>query len=307
MNEARYREAERRLWESVGAKPIERHLHLPRTGGSVRVQEVGEGPAVVFMHGVSNAGSSWAPLVAGLAGFRCILLDRPGCGLSEPLTNGFENMEKLDAFADTLIVDVLDALLLARAHVASTSYGGYFALRAAAAHPERIDRIVEFGWMFGAPSARWPFIMRLGAVPVVGRLVARIPPNERAVRMIFKQIGLGQALKAGRISQEATDWFLSLLRDTETMRNEIKAAPRVVFLRAMNDRLLLPASLLAGIHTSVRFLWGEEDPFGTPDIARQFVEQLPQAELEFMPGAGHAVWMDDPAYAAATTIRFFKQ
>ena len=45
----------------------------------------GEGPAVVFIHGASNGGSSWASLVARLDGFRCIMLDRPGCGLSDPL------------------------------------------------------------------------------------------------------------------------------------------------------------------------------------------------------------------------------
>ena len=62
MNEARYREAERRLWESVGVTPTEQQLRLERTGVTVRVQEAGDGPAVVFVHGLSNSGVSWAPL-----------------------------------------------------------------------------------------------------------------------------------------------------------------------------------------------------------------------------------------------------
>jgi 2-hydroxy-6-oxonona-2,4-dienedioate hydrolase len=305
VNEARYREAERRLWESVGVEPIEQRVHLGRTGLTIRVQEVGRGPAVVLVHGASNSGSSWAPLVARLDGFRCLMLDRPGCGLSDPLVTGLDDVERLGAFADGLIVDLLDALGLDDAHVVATSFGGYIALRTAAAHPDRIGRMVEFGWTIGAPIARLPVIMRLAGVPVVGRLLAAVPPNERAVRAMFRHIGLRQALDAGRVSQEMLDCYLALLRDTDTMRNEIRAGPRLLRpLRGMDDRVLLSPTLLAKIDTPLHFLWGEEDPFGGAEIARRFVAQLPNAELELVPGAGHAVWIDDPDRAATTTRRF---
>ncbi len=305
MNEVRYREAERRLWESVGVSPTERRLHLGRTGVTVRVQEVGQGPPVVFVHGASNSGSSWAQLVARLDGFRCVLLDRPGCGLSDPLAAGFDDVERLGAFADALIVDVLDAMDLDSAHVVATSFGGYMALHAAAAHPDRIDHVMEFGWTVGAPIARTPLLMRLSSVPIVGRLGAAMPLNARAVRAVLRQAGLRQALQAGRFSQEMLDAYLALLRDTDTMRNEIKTGPRIMTpLRGMNESVLLPVSLLAKIHAPVFFLWGEEDPFGGADTARQFVKHLPNAELELMPGAGHAVWVDDPDHAAKTTRRF---
>src|SRR5216684_2208051 len=100
MNEVRYREAERRLWDSLGVTPTEQRLHLDRIGTTVRVQEMGEGPAVVFVHGGSTSGASWAPLVARLDGFRCVVLDRPGCGLSDPLVTGFDDVERLGTFAD---------------------------------------------------------------------------------------------------------------------------------------------------------------------------------------------------------------
>ena len=260
---------------------------------------------MLFVHGASNSGSSWASLVARLSGFRCVLLDRPGCGLSDPLVEGLNDIEGIEAYADTMIPDVLDALGLASAHVAATSYGGYFALRAAAAHPDRIDRMVEFGWTIGAPMANVPLVMRLGSVPLLGRMMARVPPNERAVRMLLRQIGLRQALESGRFTQEAIDWYLALLRDTHTMRNDIRASPRVILpIRGMNERVLLSASLLANIRTPTHFLWGEQDPNGGADIARQFVGLLPNAELELMPGVGHAPWMDDPDHAAITTRRF---
>lgn len=308
VNEVRYRDVERRLWESVGVTPTEQHVHLSHAGVTIRAQEVGSGPSVVFVHGVANAGASWASLVCRLDGFRCIVIDRPGCGLSDPLVTGFDDVGRLAAFGDTLIVDVLDALGLESAHVVATSFGGYMALRGAAAHPDRIGRVVELGWTIGAPIARTPFVMRLASAPVVGRMLAAVPPNERMVRTIFRSIGLRAALDAGRITQPMLDWFLSMLRDTDTMRNELAAGPRILTpIRGINDSILLPHSLLAKIHTPVQFLWGDEDPMGGADIANAFVAHLPNAELELMAGAGHAVWMDDADHAAKTTRAFLER
>ena len=305
MNEVRYREAERRLWESVGVAPTEKRVQLGRTNITVRVQELGQGPAVVLLHGTSNSGASWAPLVARLDGFRCVMLDRPGCGLSDPLTTRFDDLERLGSFADTLVVDLLNAMGLDDTHLVATSFGGYLAFRTAAAHPDRIGRIVEFGWTFGAPIAGLPLLMRLASVPMVARLLTAVPPNERAVRAMLRRIGLRQALQAGRVPQEMVGCYLALLRDTDTMRNELRAGPRLIFpFRGLDERVLLPADLLAEIHAPVYFLWGEEDPFGGADIARRFVKHLPNAELELLPGTGHAVWIDDPDHAATTTRRF---
>ena len=307
IDEDHLRKTEQRLWDSVGVVPTERRLHLARHSCAVRVQEVGEGPAVLFVHGASNGGSSWASLVARLDGFRCILLDRPGCGLSDPLTARLRGIDDIERYADTMIPDVLDALELASAHVIATSYGGYFALRAAAAHPERVERLVEFSWTIGARMSKVPMVMRLGSAPMIGWIMARIPPNERAVRMMLRQIGLGQALASGRFTQESLDWFVALLRDTHTMRNDIKASPRFFSpIRGLNERVLLPASLLASIRSPAFFLWGEADPNGGADVARAFVEQIPHAQLELMPGMGHAPWMDDPDHAARVTDTFLR-
>ena len=304
MDERRYREAEAALWRKVGLRPSERLLELPAVGATVRVQEVGEGPPVVFVHGASNGGTSWAPLVAGLPGFRSILVDRPGCALSPALDRRFAGMAELGAFADELVVAVLDALELASANLIATSFGGYFALRAAAAHPARIDRLVELSWPFGAPMDSTPVIMRLAMVPLVGRLGARIPPTERMARSLLKQIGLRHAVESGRFGPAEMGWFLSLLRDTDTMRNELDTVPRLVTLRGFNDETLLPAALLARVACPALFVWGIDDPNGGAGIARTFVGRLPDAELELMPRAGHAPWMDDPEHVAARIQMF---
>lgn len=70
----------------MGADPAEQRLHLERIDPTVRVQELGDGPPVVFLHGANTAGTSWASLASRLEGFRRIVLDRPGAGLSGALT-----------------------------------------------------------------------------------------------------------------------------------------------------------------------------------------------------------------------------
>jgi len=282
-------------------------VHLKRNDVTVRVQEVGEGLAVVFVHGANVCGSSWATLAGALRGFRCILLDRPGTGLSDPLKTGLD-ADSLPRFADTLVIDLLDAVALESAHLVGTSFGGYIALRTAATHPDRITRMVQFSWPVGAPITRMPVVVRMMqmmSIPVLGRLLAALPPNELAVRMMFRQIGHGQSLKTGRITQEMVDWWLALLRYTDTTRNEL-AMGRAFFspLGGFDRRIALSDSMLGRIQTPTCFLWGEKDPFGGADTARQLVNRIANAELELLPGAGHAPWLDNLDHAAKMITRF---
>lgn len=305
MNEDRYRAAERRLWASLGAEPREWTLHLPRTGATVRVQEVGEGPAAVFVHGANTSGASWAALAARLPAFRCILIDRPGTGLSPPPDPPL-GIATLPAFAEAFVVDVLDELGIDAAHLIATSFGGYVALRTAAAHPDRILRMVLFSWSAGLPVDRIPVFMRLMTLPGIGRVAAGLPQNERSVRRIFRGLGHGAALDDGRITQEDIACFLALVRDTETMRNEVAMGRALIKPFGGLDRLLLPQSLLASIRTPTYLLWGENDPFGGADVARGVAVRLPSATLELLPGAGHAPWLDDLDRCVEATRQFLE-
>ena len=303
MNEPRYREAERRLWESIGITPSEQRLHLARNDVTVRIQEAGQGPAVVFVHGANTTGTSWATLAARMAGFRCILVDRPGTGLSEPL-RGHLDVGRVTGLAETLVVDVLDVLALESAHLVATSFGGCIALRTAATHPDRVNRMVQFSWPAGAPIERLPMSMRINSIPGLGRLVAALPANERSVRLLFRSLGHGPSLDAGRITREDLDCYLALLRNTDTMRNELALGHVVISPRRGPDPLLLPEGILRMMRTPTLFLWGERDPFGGAAVARRVVASLPNAELELLPGAGHAPWLDALQHCADAASAF---
>ncbi len=301
----RFHQAEQRLWQSVGVVPQERRVRL-RTGEVVRVQETGQGPAVLFIHGASNAGTSWMSLMAALDGFRCIALDRPGCGLSDPIVGGpLRSIDAIEAYADALVADVLDALELPRTHVVGTSYGGYFALRGAAAHPDRVDRLVELSWPMGAPMERVPPAMRMAALPGMRTLSTKLPVTRSMVKALLRQIGLKRAIDTGRFDASMIDWYLALLRDTDTMANDIRSSPQVITpLRGLNERMLLTDDLLARVTMPVLFLWGEEDPNGGEAVARAFAPRLPHAQLEMVPEAGHAPWIDELDLCAARLRAF---
>ena len=97
---------------------------------------------------------------------------------------------------------------------------------------------------------------------------------------------------------------MALLRHTDTMRNEIDAGPRILTLRGVDERVLLRDDLLRRVETPAYFLWGEDDPFGGIAEAQAFVDPLPAATLELVPGAGHAVWIDEPDHTADVVRRF---
>jgi len=301
VNESRYREAEWRFWGSLGTTPTEERIHLPQTDVTVRLQVVGDGPPVLFVHGGLASGVSWANLAARMKGFRCLLLDRPGTGLSDPLKEPLD-VKALPQFAETLPIDVLDALGIERAHLVSSSFGGYFALRTAHAHPERVDRIVQFSFPVGARMDRPPMSMRVLSVPILRSLLIARPPSERMLRRAFAQMGHRASVKDGRITHEMLEGYAALLKHTDTLRNELAMGNAFFSVRGINS-LALPDALLAEIKTPVLFFWGTNDHNGGAEKARELVDRIPNADLELVHG-GHASWLDDLDRAAEATIDF---
>jgi pimeloyl-ACP methyl ester carboxylesterase len=207
-----------------------------------------------------------------------------------------------EAYASSLLADALD---LDTAHVVATSFGGYFAFRSAAAHPDRFDRIVELGWPAGAPMATTPFAMRVTALPGIGAAMTRIPPTRGAVRAILRQVGLAGALASGRFTDAMLDWFHALLRDTDTMRNELMSTPPLISpWNGQNERMLLTSAVRARVTRPVLFIWGSDDPNGGEAIGRRFADPFPDMAFEVLPDAGHAPWIDEPERCTALTGAF---
>ena len=299
MNETRYREAENRLWKSVGLQPKERYVALPRIGVQVRVQELGEGEPVLFIHGGPNSGSTWAPLVEHMAGYRCLLVDRPGTGLSDAYPINANNYE---AFGDLFVGDVLGGLGIRSAHVVASSFGGMLALRSAAAEPQYLRRMVQMAAPALAPGSATPPFMRVIGVGPIRWLINKLPPNEKANRSILRQIGHGTSLDAGKIPHVFSDWYLALQRYTDTMKSDGDMIGSFVSLRGFDPADAIPDEVLAGVAAPTLFLWGADDGFGGEEVARDVTRRLPNADLVMLPDSGHLPWLDDPESVGRQTL-----
>ena len=180
----RYRASERELWDHYGLEPSERILDLDSSAVRLRVLEVGSGDPVLFVHGTVGPGG-WPSLIHELPGYRSIVLELPGWGLSSPIEFTGQEYKTLVA---SVLRGALDALELERAHVVGGSIGNVWALRLAAEHPSRIDRIALLGGGPIVSQAGVPGIIRLLA-SLAGALMVRLPDKPARVRSILRQIG----------------------------------------------------------------------------------------------------------------------
>lgn len=301
VNEHQYRKAESRLWQSVDRQPVEHRVRLAGTDTSVRVLEVGAGPPVLFIHGGPNAASTWAPLVGHLDGFRCLMVDRPGTGLSEPYDCTVDN---LPGFGARFVGDVLDGLGLDRADVVASSFGGHLALRSTANDPDRVVRMVQMAAPALVRGQTFPKFLASLRSRFMRMVIATLPPSRRINLDILRQLGHGASLDAGRIPDEFIDWYLALARHTDTFRHDPRLIGEVLLEHV--EALTLGPDLLGAVTTPTLFLWGEDDSFGDERNAREVAAALPDAELVMLPNSGHLPWLDDPASAALATANFLR-
>lgn len=76
---------DRPSWLSSSAWPWQPYL-LSHHQGGIAVTDIGDGPAVLFVH-VGSWSFVWRDVLLRLANdFRCVAIDAPGCGLSDRLS-----------------------------------------------------------------------------------------------------------------------------------------------------------------------------------------------------------------------------
>jgi pimeloyl-ACP methyl ester carboxylesterase len=199
----RYLEAERRLWQHYGLEPHERFIDLDAPTARLRVLEVGSGEPVLFVHGTVGPGA-WASLISELSGFRAIVLERPGWGLSSAIDFSGQDYGKLVA---KVLRGAFDALELEWAHVVGGSIGNVWALRLAQRHPAKVSRIVLMGGgpivsEVGVPGIITPEVF-FGAEcygPQASATAKRLLPEGARVRLLTERAtdrvdGFGRLLR----------------------------------------------------------------------------------------------------------------
>lgn len=101
-------------------------------------EEHGSGEPLVILNGIFMSAASWQPFVPSFSATnRLLLLDLVDQGRSSKV--GFEYTQEIQERA---VVAFLDHLGIERASLCGISYGGEVAMRIAARHPERVNKLV---------------------------------------------------------------------------------------------------------------------------------------------------------------------
>lgn len=126
---------------TAAAVTSEHRVEVP--GGRVHVEvhgEVGEGPALVGLHGGPGAGAAYLEPLAALADVMPVVLyDQLGCGRSDVPDD--DSLWQVDRFVAELEA-VLDAVGVERAVLYGHSWGGWLAIEHVLAHPARVVGMV---------------------------------------------------------------------------------------------------------------------------------------------------------------------
>jgi pimeloyl-ACP methyl ester carboxylesterase len=278
---------ERVLWEGCVRK--EHFLELPSARVRVRVQECGEGRPALFVHGIMTDGSSFAPLATRMKGVRCLVLDRPGCGQSDPWVLAGPTFRK-EAVA--VMAAVLDALDLRKVSLVGNSLGAQWAAWFAVDRPERVDRLALVGPSAGMPGVRVPISMRVLAV-LLGKVVVRKPMTEKMLRKIFTDLGHGSSIERALIPDSFLEWGVAMNNETPTRSNELAVLARAVGLGGMRPWARLSSDELKSVKSQTLLIAGERDTHGGPEVAARIAALVPDAVQETITGAGHLPWLDD--------------
>ena len=148
-----------------------------------------------------------------MPGFRAIVLDRPGWGLSTPV----DFRARLSAYVADILAGSLDGLGIDRVDVVGGSIGDVWALSLAEHHPARVERIVLLG---GGPSSRRSRVPRSsGLASPIGALIVRLPMNAIACARSSRQRPRRRASRPGA-SRTVLRLASGGANDTASMRHE---------------------------------------------------------------------------------------
>src|SRR4051795_3570340 len=141
-----------------GRAPLLRIHDVP--GGRLKISTLtmGEGPDLLLLHGLGSTKASFFETAAALSrSYRVHALDLPGFGGSSKPSTAPHGA----AYAARAVLGTMDALGIARAHIAGNSMGGRVALEVGLTRPERVGGLGLLCPAVAFVRRDWHLIVRL--------------------------------------------------------------------------------------------------------------------------------------------------
>jgi pimeloyl-ACP methyl ester carboxylesterase len=256
---------------------------------SLRVWEwPGDPPATLLLHGIGNYGRYWDFFADAVAGrLRLVAPDARGHGESGKPADGYAPEEFV---ADA--VAILDALAIERAVVVGHSMGGTHAIRLAAAHPDRITRLV---------------IVDAGPEPMPeGSERARRLSLERPERFEYADEALAYLRKTSPgysedVYANRMRWLFREDAGDVVWRSSREALASIMSSARRGDLW----DALRAIRCPVLLVRGTRSNVLSADVAQRMIKTLASGRLIEL-DAGHNVALDRPVELGEAVVEFAK-
>jgi pimeloyl-ACP methyl ester carboxylesterase len=269
-------------------------VKLPQ--GNIHYREYGEGPPIVFVHGLLVDGRLWRKVTPLLENnFRCIIPELPLGSHPEPLN---PDADLSPPGLARIVAGFLEALDLDEVTLVGNDTGGAISQITAANHPERIGRLLltncDAFENFLPPAFR-PLQWAARVPPVLNGLLQgmRLAPMRRL------PIAYGWLIKRDFADAPTRQWVEPFLSDRDIRRDTVKV------LRGIDPRYTLDAAeALREFDRPTLLAWAVEDRFFKLSFAERLAETIRGATLERIEDSYTFVSEDQPARLASLIETF---
>jgi len=264
------------------------HVALFRAGMHARTVQVGpyrarcfvggDGPPLVLVHGIASSSEDWALVVSSFTPHhRVYAVDLLGYGG----TDRPENADYSIASESEFVRQFLDAEHLGKPVVIGWSMGGWVALRLAATHPERVNRLVL------VDSAGLKFTTTMNESTFT-------PTTMQQARDLL-------ALQSDELAKLPEFIVRDYFR---------RARHRDFVIERGMHSMLSGADLLDGklqrVTMPVLIVWGTRDRITPPSLLMRFRAELPHAQIVTVEGCGHLALVECRDRAVPPITRFLQ-
>lgn len=254
-------------------------------GTRVRYLDVGQGTAVVLLHGFASSLETWSDIIPVLAkSHRVLALDLKGFGWTDRPEGDYSPHAQAQ-----LVSALMKERGIENAAIVAHSWGSSIALDLALSEPEKVSRLALYdAWIY---EEQLPSFFHLSRASGVGELLFALfydqRPDERLGSAFFQPELVSEAL---------VEEVERSLRRPGTRAAALAAARGQRFAQVQTEykKITVPTLLL----------WGREDKVTTLSVGERLANDLPHARLAVYPRCGHFPMLEAATASTEDLERF---
>jgi pimeloyl-ACP methyl ester carboxylesterase len=240
----------------------------------VAVEDEGEGPVIVCVHGLGGSGNTWTPLMQALARHRVIRVDLPGSGRSQRV----EGPLSIESYVDAVLA-VCSRLGVTRAHWLGHSMGTIVVQHIAATQPKLVASVALFGPLITPPDA------------------ARAAMKTRAAKAREGATGMHEITLALLNAAISADTRTRLPVAVAFVRESLMRQDGEAYARSCEALAGAQPAAVERIEAPVLLVTGDEDGVAPPQSVRAMADKLHGARstrVVVLPRCGHWTPIERP-------------